>query len=255
MGDLFDLKGKTAVITGSSRGIGAAMAMRLAEFGANVVVSSRDQAACEATARKIVTATRPGAAVGFAAHVGSKDALAALVARAEYTYGKVDIAICNAASNPFMGTMDRIPDGVFTKVLQNNVISVQWLINRVLPGMRARRDGTIIITSSIGGLRGGTMIGAYQTSKAATVQMARNLAIELGPDNIRVNTIAPGLVRTEFARALWESPEEAAKTIARVPLGRLGEPDDIAGMAVLLASPAGAWITGQTFVVDGGTTA
>ena len=254
MGELFDLTGKVAVITGSSRGIGRAIAERMAEHGAKVVISSRKQGACEEVAEAI-NALRPGHAIAVPANISSKADLQRLVDEARTAFGKVDILVCNAASNPYYGPMSGISDDQFRKILENNIIANNWLVSMVAPEMRERRDGAIVIISSIGGLRGTPVIGAYAISKAADMQLARNLAQELSPDNIRVNCIAPGLVKTDFARALWDTAEGEARASRDTPLRRLGEPDDIAGAAVFLASRAGAWTTGQTLVVDGGATA
>jgi NAD(P)-dependent dehydrogenase (short-subunit alcohol dehydrogenase family) len=151
--------------------------------------------------------------------------------------------------------MGGMSDDQFMKILQNNVISNHWLINMCAPQMRVRKDGAIIIISSIGGLKGSPVIGAYDISKAADMQLARNLACEFGPDNVRVNTIAPGLVQTDFAKALWENPAILKASTERSALKRIGQPDEIAGMAVFLASQAGAFTTGQTFIIDGGVMA
>lgn len=255
MANLFDLTGKTAIITGSSRGIGKAIAHRLAEHGANVVVSSRKLDACQEAADEINTLVGRTAAIAVAANIAVKEALQNLVDETNKAFGKVDIVVCNAASNPYFGPMAGITDEQFTKVLQNNIISNHWLIQMCAPQMRARKDGSVIIISSIGGLKGSPVIGAYDISKAADMQLARNLAAEFGGDNVRVNTIAPGLVKTDFAKALWENPEILKEWTGRSALKRIGEPDDIAGMAVLLASPAGSFATGQTYVLDGGQTA
>ena len=150
--------------------------------------------------------------------------------------------------------MAGIEDDQFRKILENNVIANHWLINFVVPQMIERKDGSIIIVSSIGGLRGSPVIGAYNISKAADFQLARNLAVEYGPHNVRVNCIAPGLIKTDFARALWEDPETLKRAPPTTPLRRIGEPDEIAGAAVFLASQAGSFMTGQTIVVDGGVT-
>lgn len=254
MGELFDLKGKTAVVTGSSKGIGKAIAHRLAEHGANVVISSRKADACAAAVEEINGKVGRKAAVSIPANISDKAQLQNLVDETNRTFGQIDILVCNAASNPYYGPMAGISDDQFTKVLQNNIISNHWLITMVVPQMKERKDGSVIIISSIGGLRGSPVIGAYDISKAADMQMARNLAVEYGPSKIRVNTIAPGLVKTDFARALWDTPQAEAASSSRNPLRRLGEPDDIAGIAVYLASKGGAWTTGQTFVVDGGST-
>src|SRR3990167_3907906 len=203
MGELFDLTGKVAVITGSSRGIGKAIAERMAEHGAKVTISSRKAGPCEEVAAEI-NAKHPGQAIAVPANISSKEDLQRLVDETEKAFGQVDIVVCNAATNPFFGPMSQITDDAFRKILDNNIIANNWLIQMAAPKMRERRDGAVIIISSIGGLRGSTGIGAYNISKAADFQLARNLAVELGPDNVRVNCIAPGLVKTDFARALWD---------------------------------------------------
>jgi NAD(P)-dependent dehydrogenase (short-subunit alcohol dehydrogenase family) len=252
--ELFDLTGKVAVVTGSTKGIGKAIAERLAEHGAKVAISSRKANACEAVAAAI-NEKHPGAAIAVPANISSKADLQRLVDETRAAFGKIDILVCNAASNPYYGPMSGLPDDAFHKILDNNIVSNHWLIHMAAPEMAQRRDGAIIIVSSIGGLRGSSVLGAYAISKAADMQLARNLAQELSPHNIRVNCIAPGLVKTDFARALWDTPEAEERSSARTPLRRLGEPDDIAGAAVFLASRAGSWITGQTLVIDGGDTA
>ena len=251
--NLFDLTGKVAIVTGSTKGIGKAIAERLAEHGAKVAISSRKADACDAVAAAI-NADHPGAAIACPANISSKDDLQRLVDATRAAFGKVDILICNAASNPYYGPMAGISDEAFRKILDNNIISNNWLITMVAPEMQERKDGAIVIVSSIGGLRGTAVIGAYAISKAADMQLARNLAQELSPHNIRINCIAPGLVKTDFAKALWDTPEGERRASAGTPLRRLGEPDDIAGAAVLLSSRAGSWMTGQTIVVDGGAT-
>jgi NAD(P)-dependent dehydrogenase (short-subunit alcohol dehydrogenase family) len=252
--ELFDLTGKVAIVTGSTKGIGKAIAERLAEHGAKVAISSRKPNACEAVAGAI-NEKHPGAAIAVPASISSKTDLQRLVNETRAAFGRIDILVCNAASNPYYGPMSGLPDDAFHKILDNNIVSNHWLIQMVAPEMIARRDGAIIIISSIGGLRGTGVLGAYAISKAADMQLARNLAHELSPHNIRVNCIAPGLVKTDFARALWDTPEAEERSSARTPLRRLGDPDDIAGAAVFLASRAGSWTTGQTFVIDGGDTA
>jgi len=249
---IFDLTGKTAVITGSSRGIGRAIAEQMALFGANVVVSSRKAEPCEEVVAGIKKAG--GKAVGIPAHIGDKAALQGLVDKTRQTFGAIDILVCNAAVNPYFGPLAEIPDDAFDRIMDSNVRSNLWLCNMVIPEMAQRKDGAVIIVSSIGGLRGSAMLGAYGISKAADMQLARSLAVEWGKHNIRVNAIAPGLVKTDFARALWENKELLAETLKQSPLGMIGEPVDIAGTAILLASSAGRFITGQTFVVDGGVT-
>jgi NAD(P)-dependent dehydrogenase (short-subunit alcohol dehydrogenase family) len=254
---LFDLAGRVAVVTGSSRGIGRASAERLAEQGANVVISSRKLDACQAVADAInarQSATqRGGRAVAIDANISSKEALSQLVQRSREAFGKIDILVCNAATNIHFGPLSSIKDEQFRKILDNNILSNHWLIQMVVPEMIARRDGAIVIVSSIGGLRGSPLIGAYNISKAADLQLARNLAVELGPHNVTVNCVAPGIIKTDFARALWENPKIAQAAEAGMPLRRIGEPDDVAGAVVFLSSPAGRYITGQKIIVDGGT--
>lgn len=251
---LFDLTGKVALITGSSRGIGRAIALRMAEHGARVVISSRKAEACQAVVAEIEASHGPGRAVAIPASISAKDELQTLVAETERTLGPVDVLVCNAASNPYYGPLAAISDAQFQKILANNVLSTHWLIQMVAPGMVARRDGAIVIVSSIGALKGSAVIGAYNVSKAADLQLARNYAVEYGPADVRVNCLCPGLVRTDFARALWEDSAMLAATTATAPLRRIGEPDEIAGAAVFLASAAGRFMTGQALVIDGGVT-
>ena len=253
MPSLFDLTGKVAVITGSSKGIGRAIAERMAEHGAKVVVSSRKRDACETVAKAITD--QGGEAMVIPAHIGRKEELQALFDQTTRQWGGVDILVCNAAVNPYYGPTSGLPDEAFDRVMASNVRSNIWMANMVAPQMVERGGGAIIIISSIGGLIGSTTIGTYGISKAADMQLARNLAVEWGPKQIRVNCIAPGLVRTDFARALWEDPERYRKRTSTTPLQRIGEPDEIAGAAIMLAAPAGRFITGQTIVVDGGTMA
>lgn len=249
---LFDLSGKTAVITGSSKGIGRAIAELFASAGAKVVVSSRKAPACE----EVVTAIKKsgGEAVSIPANIGDKAALKNLVDKTHDAFGEIDILVCNAAVNPYYGPLAEIGDDAFDRIMASNIKSNLWLSAMVMPDMAKRKNGAMIIVSSIAGLRGSPMLGAYAISKAADMQLARNLAVEWGKHNIRVNAIAPGLVKTDFARALWENPDLLAQTLKQSPLGRIGDPIDIAGTALLLASDAGRFITGQTIVVDGGVT-
>ncbi|WP_353255717.1 SDR family oxidoreductase [Hyphomonas sp.] len=251
---LFDLKGKSAIITGSSRGIGRAIAEAMADQGARVVISSRKPEPCQEVADGINKKHGDGTAIAIPANISSKDDLQAMVNETNAAFGKIDIVVCNAASNPYYGPMAGISDDAFTKILQNNIISNHWLIQMCAPQMRERKDGAVIIVSSIGGLRASPVIGAYNISKAADFQLARNLAAEFGADNIRVNCIAPGLIKTDFAKALWDNPETLKRALTGTPLKRIGEPDEIAGAAVYLASKAGAYMTGQMLVVDGGAT-
>ena len=250
--ELFDLAGKIAIVTGSSRGIGKAIATRLAEHGASVVISSRNAEPCAEVATGINKAYGKGRAISIPANISSKEALQALVAETRRQLGPIDILVCNAASNPYYGPISGIDDGAFEKILRNNIISNHWLIQAAVPDMIERKDGSIIIVSSIGGLTGSPLLGAYNISKAGDLALARNLASEYGRYNIRANCICPGLIKTDFARALWENPQMLKHVTEGVPLGRIGEPDEIAGCAVFLASPAGRFATGQHFIIDGG---
>jgi NAD(P)-dependent dehydrogenase (short-subunit alcohol dehydrogenase family) len=250
MAALFDLRGKVAIITGSSRGIGRAIAVRLAEQGAKVVISSRNAEACEEVVRDIATAG--GEAFAHECNISSKKELQALVDVTLSRWGHIDVLICNAAVNPHFGPSIQIEDEVFDKIMESNVRSNFWLCNMVLPQMAQRGGGSIILISSVAGIHGAPSIGVYGLSKAADMALARNICVEWGKHNVRANCIAPGLVRTDFARALWENPKIYDQVVKAYPLRRIGEPDEIAGAAVLLASPAGAFISGQTIVIDGG---
>jgi NAD(P)-dependent dehydrogenase (short-subunit alcohol dehydrogenase family) len=251
---LFDMTGKVAVITGSSRGIGRAIAERMAEHGAKVVISSRKQDVCDAVAKEINEKFGEGTAIAVAASISSKENLQNLVDESKRAFGRIDVLVCNAASNPYYGPSAGISDDQFHKILGNNIVANNSLAGMVVPEMIARKDGAIIIVSSIGGLKGSTTIGAYGISKAADMQLARNLACEYGRHNVRVNCIAPGLVKTDFAKALWDNPDTLKAATARSPLLRIGIPDEIAGAAVFLGSAAGSFMTGQTMVIDGGAT-
>ena len=248
----FDLTDKVAIITGSSRGIGRSIAETMAGLGAKVVVSSRRAEACESVAAAI--RDRGGEATVIPCNVSRKNEVDALVAGTLTHYGQIDILVCNAAVNPVFGPLAQLSDEAFDKIMGANVKSNIWLANLVIPGMAARGGGAVVIISSIGGLRGSDMLGAYGISKAADFSLARALAVEWGPRNVRVNCIAPGLVKTDFARALWEDEERLKRRCATTPLRRIGEPDEIAGAVAYLASDAATFLTGQTIVVDGGVT-
>lgn len=254
--ELFDLTGKVAVITGSTKGIGEAIAHRFAEHGARVVISSRKADACARVAGEVNTRWGKGQEVAFpiACNINLREQLENLVAQTRAKWGRIDVLVCNAAVNPVFGSMSQISDEAFDKIMGANVRSNHQLCNMVIPEMVARRDGSIIIVSSIGGLRGSPVLGTYCISKAADFQLARNIAVEFGGHNVRANCIAPGLIKTDFAKALWDNPEILARSTATSPLKRIGEPDEIAGAAVFLASKAAAFMTGQTVVVDGGVT-
>jgi len=251
---LFDLTGKTAIITGSSRGIGKAIAEQMAAHGAKVVISSRKEPACREVADAINAEHGEGTAIAVACNISSKDDLQNLVDETTKAFGDIHVLVCNAASNPYYGPMADIDDEAFGKILHNNIVANNQLIAMVSPQMIERKDGAITIVSSIGGLKGSPIIGAYCISKAADFQLARNLAVEYGASNVRVNCIAPGLIKTDFARALWENPDNLKRALITTPLARIGEPDEIAGAAVFLASAAGQYMTGQQIVIDGGQT-
>lgn len=251
---LFDMTGQVAVITGSSRGIGRAIAEEMAEHGAKVVISSRKLDVCEEVAAGINAKHGVGTAIAIAANISSKESLQELVTQTRAAFGKITALVCNAASNPYYGPMADISDEQFAKILTNNIVANNWLVSMVVPEMIERGQGSVTIISSIGGIRASTTIGAYCVSKAADMQLARNLAHEYGPSGVTVNCIAPGLIKTDFAKALWDDPATLKRSTATAALRRIGEPEEIAGAAVFLASRAGAFTTGQTIVIDGGVT-
>ncbi|WDI30510.1 SDR family oxidoreductase [Hyphococcus flavus] len=250
---LFNLDGKTAIVTGASRGIGEAIARRLAQHGANVVVSSRKPGACKQVADTINETEGREAAHVIGCNISHKEELQHLVDETKAKWGPADILVSNAAVNPYFGPSSGMSDEQFDKILSCNVKASHWLSHMVLPDMQKKKDGAIIIISSIGGFVGSPAIGAYNISKAADLQLARNLAVEYGPDNIRVNCICPGVVKTYFAEALWKDPKVEKMMTEKLPMRRFGEPDDVAGAAVFLASPAAQWMTGQSIIIDGGT--
>lgn len=249
---MFGLNGKVAVVTGSSKGIGRAIAEAMAALGAKVVISSRNLDPCKEVADGI--RKDGGDAHAIACNIGRKNEVEALIAETRRHYGPIDILVCNAAVNPAFGPMSKLTDEAFDKIMASNVKSNLWLCNLAIPDMAAKGGGAVVIVSSIAGLRGTEMIGAYGISKAADFALARNLALEWGPKNVRVNCIAPGLVKTDFARALWEDPDRLKKRNEGTPLRRIGAPEEIGGIAAFLASPAASFITGQVIVADGGVT-
>lgn len=251
---MFDLSGQVAVVTGSTKGIGKAIAARMVQQGAKVVVSSRKADAVAAVTEEINDkfANGTGEAVGIPANIGRREECESLIAATMARWGQVDTFVANAAVNPYYGPLHEIPDEAFAKIMGTNVQSPIWFSALLCPHMQSRGGGSFIIVSSVGGLRGDAKIGAYNLSKAADMQLVRNMTVEWGRYNIRANCIAPALVKTDFARALWENPVRHENALMTYPLKRIGEPDDIAGMAVMLASRAGNWICGQTIVVDGG---
>lgn len=249
---MFELDGKAALVTGSSRGIGRATAIALARAGAKVVVSSRKQDACDAVVEEIRAGG--GDAIAIACNVSHKDQCQNMVDKTLDAFGRIDTLVCNASVNPHYGPMAEMPDSAFEKILTANVTSYLWLSNMIAPQMAERGDGSIVLISSTGADKGSMALGGYAISKAAERQMARNLAVEWGKQGVRANSLSPGLVKTDFAKALWTDPR-AENIINNVtPLGRIGEPEDIADVVVFLASDASRWITGQTLRADGGLT-
>ncbi len=248
--DEFSLQGKVAIVTGGSRGIGRAVAERLARAGARVVVSSRKLENAEEAAQAIQAAG--GEALAIAAHVGYTDQVEALVARTLETYGRIDILVNNAATNPHFGPILTADEGQWDKILDTNVKSAFRVTQAVVPHMQAQGGGKIINMASVAGLRPSPLMGVYSVSKAALIMLTQVLAVELAPHNIQVNAIAPGVIKTRFSQVLWQTPQIAEPILQRTPLGRFGEPEDVAGLALFLASPASDYITGAVFVVDGG---
>jgi dehydrogenase/reductase SDR family member 4 len=249
----FDLTGRVALVTGASKGMGRSIAALFAQAGARVVISSRKQEDCDKVAAEI--SVEKGQVIGIASDIENTESIKSLVAQTREKVGKPDILVCNAAADPPVGPMSKVEPEMLDRAMVANVRNNLVLINLVVPDMAAKRNGSIIIMSSIAGSRGSQILGAYAITKAAVNQLVRNLAVEWGPHQVRTNAIAPTAVRTDFSRVLWESPEAMAKATAKVPMGRIGEADDVAGTALLLASPAGSFINGQVIGVDGGASA
>lgn len=246
----FSLEGKVAVVIGASRGIGRAIALRFAQAGARVVVSSRKLEGVQAVADEIQAAG--GEALALQAHVGRWDDLTALVARTVETFGRLDVAVNNAATNPHFGPLLAADEGQVDKTLDVNLKGVWRGCKAVAPQMEKQGGGKIINIASVAGLRPGTGMGLYSISKAGVIMLTQVLAVELGPANIQVNAIAPGVIKTRFSQVLWQTPEIAEPALRTLPAGRFGEPEDVASLALYLASPASDYVTGAVFVVDGG---
>ena len=251
--DLFDLSGQVALLTGASKGMGRCMAIALADHGANVVVSSRKLDQCEEVVEEINQRCGEERATAVACNIGYKDQLQNLVDETHQRFGKIDTLVSNAGVNPFYGSMSDIPDEAFDKTLASNVRSNHWLAQMVLPDMVAKGKGSIMITASTGAFSGSETLGTYNISKLADIALVRNLAMEWGPKGIRVNAICPGLIKTDFAKALWDNPEAAARVSEQTPLRRFGESEDFMGVVVYLASDASAYMTGQAVTICGGT--
>jgi NAD(P)-dependent dehydrogenase (short-subunit alcohol dehydrogenase family) len=247
---VFDLTDKVAVVTGGSRGIGRAIALAYAQAGAQLVLASRKLEGVEAVAAEI--RGRGGQALAVAAHMGQEDDVAGLVARAVEAFGGVDIAVSNAATNPHFGPILSASSSQWDKIHAVNLKGAFLLAQQVAPHMKARGGGSLLLMASLAGLRPSTGMGVYSVFKAGLIMLTQVLARELAPDRIRVNALAPGVIRTRFSSALWESPEVAESIVAATPLGRLGEVDDVVGAALYLASPLSAYVTGEVLVIDGG---
>lgn len=251
--NLFNLNGKVALLTGASKGIGKAMAEGLAEHGCQVMISSRKLDQCQTVADEINAKYGEGKAAAFACNAGYKDQLQELVNVTREQLGPIDVLVGNAGVNPFYGAMTEIPDEAYDKIMSTNVKSNLWLAQMVAPDMIAKGSGSIMITASVGAFKSSLVLGAYGISKLAVLGLIRNLADELGPSGIRANAICPGLIKTDFARALWETPEAEKNANEQIPLRRLGEADDLKGLAVFLASDASSYMTGQALTVCGGS--
>ena len=251
--DLFDLTNRVALVTGASKGMGFSMAEGLAEHGAKVVISSRKLDQCEIAAQRINEKVGAERAIAIACNIGYKEQLENLVVTTRNRLGPIDILVSNAGVNPFYGKMADIPDGAFDKVMNSNVKSNHWLAQMVAPDMVETGRGSMMITSSTGAFSGSLTLGTYNISKLADIALVRNLAMEYGPNGVRVNAICPGLIKTDFAKALWDNPEAKKNAETNTPLRRLGEADDLKGLAVYLAADASAYVTGQAIAVCGGT--
>jgi NAD(P)-dependent dehydrogenase (short-subunit alcohol dehydrogenase family) len=248
----FDISGRVALVTGGSRGIGLAIGTALAGAGARVVLAARHPDEVEAAARDL---SQSGSeALGVAANISKPAEVEALVRATEAAFGPVDILVNNAATNVHFGPVLDADDGMWMKMVETNLLSAVRLCRLVVPGMRSRHSGKIINVASVAGIQPGVAQGVYGALKAALIQLTKSLAQELGPDNIQVNAIAPGLIRTRFAKVLHETPSIRNAVERGTPLGRIGEPGEIAGAALYLASPAGDFTTGAVLIVDGGMT-
>ena len=249
---LFDLSGKVALLTGASKGMGRAMAAGLAEHGARVMLSSRKLDQCQAAADEINARCGAQRAFAVACNAGYKEQLQALVEATHAKLGRIDILVGNAGVNPFYGPMSKISDEAYDKIMSTNVKANHWLVQMVAPDMVAKGSGSIMLTSSTGAFAPSLVLGTYNISKLAVIALVRNLAAELGPNGVRVNAICPGIIKTDFAQALWDNPEAEQRANQQIPLRRFGEADDLKGLAVFLAADSSSYITGQALTVCGG---
>ena len=252
MSELFSLAGKTALITGATRGIGLAIARELGRAGAKLIVSSEDIHEAKDIAAALLEAGIEAYAV--AANLLHQTDVIELAKRTLELLERIDVLVCNAGVAPHMGSIATASDADWDLTLTVNLRSSIWLTNHLIPSMAEHGGGSVILMSSIAGVRGNKALGLYGISKAGLAQLARNLAVEWGPKNIRVNAISPGVIQTEFARPLTDKPEVMQRRIALTPLRRVGRPEEVAALALLLAAPGGAFISGQNIIVDGGTT-
>lgn len=249
---LFDLTGKVVLTTGTSKGMGKAMVEAMADNGATVIVSSRKLDQCEEVAEGIRSKHGADRAHAIACNIGHKEALQELVSKTREKAGPIDVVCGNAGVNVAYGPMSEISDDAYDRIMASNVKSNHWLAQMVLPDMHEKGAGSMMFTSSIGAFRASPVLGTYSISKLALIGLVRNLALENGPKGVRVNAICPGLIRTDFAKALWEDPAAEKRVNEQTPLRRLGEPEDMAGVAVFLASDASRYMTGQALTVCGG---
>ena len=253
MSTLFDLTGKTAILTGASKGLGLAMATALAEHGAQVAISARNQGKLDVAAEKINQICNREAAIPIAANAGNRAALKHLVEQVRIRAGSIDIVIGNAGVSPFLGPTSKIPDSAYEKIMTTNVQSNLWLSQLTVPDMVKKGVGSVIFTASIAALKPSEQLGTYGMSKLALIGLMRNLAQEFGPKGVRFNAICPGLIKTDFARKLWDNPKVEERVKQQIPLRRLGDADDLKGLAVFLASDASRYMTGQALTVCGGS--
>ena len=249
-GSLFDLSGRVALVTGASRGIGSAIAEILAEHGAQVVLSSRKQADLDTEAERI-NALYPEKAVAIAAHAGKQDDLERLVQQAMERFSRIDILINNAATNPYFGPVLGAELSAWDKTFEVNLRGIFVLTQQVYRASMEAHGGAIVNIASIGGIRPGLGLGVYNVSKAAVIMLTRQLAREIG-GQVRVNAVAPGLVKTRFAEALWGNQEILDRVLAQNPMGRIGVPSEVAAAVLFLASDAASYVNGEVLVVDGG---